>query len=194
MSKALYDGHGPPDDEFGADGDFYLDTLTYIMYGPKNSGAWPLTGKNLVGPAGTQGVDGAPGAQGPPGPAPSGTGVVTVTNGALNAPGAISLAGSLVSNVLPLANQRDEGVKRLSIMAGSLTHGTSTRRQVGSIVLDTSLFPSTIGGLTRKVRFLANVQKSNGATNVQAILYDADHDADVSTLTSTSNGVALAIN
>jgi hypothetical protein len=33
-------------------GDFYLDTSAWVLYGPKASGAWPGSGTSLVGPAG----------------------------------------------------------------------------------------------------------------------------------------------
>jgi hypothetical protein len=34
-------------------GDFYLDTTAWVLYGPKASGAWPGSGTSLVGPAGS---------------------------------------------------------------------------------------------------------------------------------------------
>jgi hypothetical protein len=33
-------------------GDFYLDTTAWVLYGPKASGGWPGSGTSLVGPAG----------------------------------------------------------------------------------------------------------------------------------------------
>ncbi|MDD2815569.1 MAG: hypothetical protein PHP00_07490, partial [Thiotrichaceae bacterium] len=39
----------------GNNGDFYIDTATNTLYGPKASGAWPA-GVNLVGAAGTNGT------------------------------------------------------------------------------------------------------------------------------------------
>ncbi len=41
----------------GVDGDFYLNTATSVLFGPKNV-TWP-TGVSLVGPAGADGADGA---------------------------------------------------------------------------------------------------------------------------------------
>ncbi len=55
----------PPADTLGAVGDFYLDTATGTLYGPKTSIGWPSTGTSLVG---TQGPAGATGPQGPAGP------------------------------------------------------------------------------------------------------------------------------
>lgn len=94
-----------------------------------------------------------------------------------------------VSGVLPRANQVDDGPKLLPLMGGVMTAGSSTRKLVGSLSLDLSLYPTTIGGLTRKVRLVADVQKTSGATNVEIVLYDVPHNVDVTgaDLTSTSN-------
>lgn len=54
----------------GQNGDFYLNTATSMIYGPKAAGAWPA-GVSLVGatgPAGAAGAAGATGATGPAGP------------------------------------------------------------------------------------------------------------------------------
>ncbi|MGH8989784.1 MAG: hypothetical protein ACRDXC_14515 [Acidimicrobiales bacterium] len=40
----------------GTTGDFYLDTSTETLYGPKASGRWPATGASLVGSPGTSGA------------------------------------------------------------------------------------------------------------------------------------------
>jgi len=45
-------GSGAPTADIGADGDFYLDTTTGTLYGPKTGGAWPPTGT----PIGEQGA------------------------------------------------------------------------------------------------------------------------------------------
>jgi hypothetical protein len=59
-------GEGPPVGDPGVDGDFYIDTLTYEIYGPKN-GTWgdPVA---LKGPQGIQGPQGDTGPIGPQGP------------------------------------------------------------------------------------------------------------------------------
>ena len=44
----------------GVDGDFYINTTTSTLFGPKAT-TWPA-GVSLVGPAGTDGEDGANGA------------------------------------------------------------------------------------------------------------------------------------
>ena len=59
----------------GVDGNFYINTATNFMFGPK-AGVWP-TGLSLIGPRGPQGI---PGIQGPPGTA---TGTVSGPAGAV---------------------------------------------------------------------------------------------------------------
>lgn len=44
-----------PDEEIGIDGDYYLDTINYVLFGPKSDGSWPTIGVNLQGPIGASG-------------------------------------------------------------------------------------------------------------------------------------------
>ena len=61
--NTLLNGLGAPSAIKGIDGDFYLDTLSSNLYGPKKKGKWPLP-KNLVGPTGPQGPVGKQGSEG----------------------------------------------------------------------------------------------------------------------------------
>jgi hypothetical protein len=61
--NTLLNGLGAPSATKGIDGDFYLDTLSSNLYGPKKKGKWPLP-KNLVGPVGPQGPVGKQGSEG----------------------------------------------------------------------------------------------------------------------------------
>jgi hypothetical protein len=56
-------GSGAPGPGKGSDGDFYLDTSTYEIYGPKLAGVWS-SGTSLIGPKGAQGLKGDTGAAG----------------------------------------------------------------------------------------------------------------------------------
>jgi integrin beta 8 len=53
----------------GADGDFYIDTVAHLIYGPKTAGAWGA-GTSLVGPRGDAGDAGADGTDGVDGASP----------------------------------------------------------------------------------------------------------------------------
>jgi microcystin-dependent protein len=75
-SKLLY-GSGTPDPAEGRSDDFYIDTGSNLIFGPKTGTGWG-EGVSLVGPSGAVGApgaqgpigaDGPPGAEGPAGPA-----------------------------------------------------------------------------------------------------------------------------
>jgi hypothetical protein len=65
--KTILSGIVDPNSADGADGDFYLNTVTKIFFGPKSAGIWP-SGFSIVGPAGPQGTTGETGLTGPAGP------------------------------------------------------------------------------------------------------------------------------
>ena len=58
----LYDTDDPGD-EIGEDGDFFINTYTWEIFGPKYSGSWP-PGESIIGPEGDDGADGAVGPKG----------------------------------------------------------------------------------------------------------------------------------
>lgn len=55
--KSVLNGTGAPGGGVGTDGDFYIDTATYDIYGPKAAGVWGSP-TSLVGPQGPQGDPG----------------------------------------------------------------------------------------------------------------------------------------
>ena len=61
--NTFLNGLGAPNATNGIDGDFYLDTLSSNLYGPKKKGKWPLP-RSLVGPVGPQGPVGKQGSEG----------------------------------------------------------------------------------------------------------------------------------
>lgn len=52
-----------PSNAVGKDGDFFLDSSTGQLYGPKAGGIWPPSSLSLVGPVGPAGAEGPPGGQ-----------------------------------------------------------------------------------------------------------------------------------
>jgi hypothetical protein len=48
--KTVLNGTGVPLNSLGSDEDFYLDLSTYIIYGPKTAGIWPIPGAQLSNP------------------------------------------------------------------------------------------------------------------------------------------------
>lgn len=69
--SAWLSGGAPPANNIGNDGDFYLNTSTGEIYGPKATGSWgsPVVVSGVAGPQGPQGPAGPQGPSGPQGPA-----------------------------------------------------------------------------------------------------------------------------
>lgn len=66
---AVLHGAGAPAGGIGIDGDFYVDTTSTSLWGPRVGGSWAGTGPvAMVGPTGPQGPEGAIGPAGDPGP------------------------------------------------------------------------------------------------------------------------------
>jgi hypothetical protein len=61
--NTILSGSTDPTDSVGNNGDYYINTATSTLFGPKANGKWP-PGVSLVGPAGPSGSPGAPGANG----------------------------------------------------------------------------------------------------------------------------------
>ncbi|MGX5688611.1 beta strand repeat-containing protein [Arcticibacter tournemirensis] len=49
--NSLLNGAVNPSSGVGNNGDFYINTATYTLYGPKANGAWPSTGASMIGAA-----------------------------------------------------------------------------------------------------------------------------------------------
>jgi hypothetical protein len=63
---AVLNGTPNPTNTLGVNGDFYINTSSNMLFGPKTSGVWP-TGISLVGPQGATGPQGPAGVAGPAG-------------------------------------------------------------------------------------------------------------------------------
>ena len=72
--KTVLNGTSNPATSQGVIGDFYINTATSTLFGPKASGGWP-TGVSLVGPTGVTGIQGIQGIQGATGAAGTNAGV-----------------------------------------------------------------------------------------------------------------------
>lgn len=78
--KTVLNGTGNPTTATGLDGDFYINTSTWTLFGPKTAGSWG-SGFALTGPQGPQG---------PQGPIGSGSGIYAHYVGELYAGGIVS--------------------------------------------------------------------------------------------------------
>ena len=58
-TKTVLNGSGAPTSGIGSSGDFYIDTYSYYLYGPKTGDSvnWPI-GYSLQGPSGAPGTTG----------------------------------------------------------------------------------------------------------------------------------------
>ena len=63
IPNTILSGKGAPTLKIGINGDFYIDTRSLLIYGPKKSGKWP-TPQNLQGPVGAAGANGSDGKSG----------------------------------------------------------------------------------------------------------------------------------
>ena len=100
IPNTILNGKGAPLASLGIDGDFYIDTRSLLIYGPKKLNKWPSS-RNLQGPVGPTGADGKNGAEGK-----NATNAASVTGpagakgekgdpGAPGATGATGLAGAI---------------------------------------------------------------------------------------------------
>ncbi len=63
IPNTILNGKGAPTLSVGINGDFYIDTRSLLIYGPKKNGKWPAP-QNLQGPTGATGSNGAEGKNG----------------------------------------------------------------------------------------------------------------------------------
>jgi hypothetical protein len=63
IANTILNGKGAPLNSLGINGDFYIDTRSLLIYGPKKSNKWPAP-QSLQGPAGPTGADGKNGTEG----------------------------------------------------------------------------------------------------------------------------------
>ncbi len=85
--NTILNGKGAPKSSLGVNGDFYIDTRSLLIYGPKKSGKWPSP-RSLQGPTGPSGSDGKNGSDGK-----SSTSNVSAINGAQGAVGPAGVQG-----------------------------------------------------------------------------------------------------
>jgi hypothetical protein len=96
VANTILNGKGAPKISIGIDGDFYIDTRSLLIYGPKKKGRWPAP-SNLQGPTGPSGAPGNPGKSGSDGKTISSASTISGPQGPVGPAGPqglIGLAGS----------------------------------------------------------------------------------------------------
>jgi hypothetical protein len=166
IANTVLSGAGVPAKTLGIDGDFYIDTKSMNMYGPKKNNSWPLpvSLRGPQGPAGIAGSDGknastssvsagAAGAAGPQGPAgPAGPKGET---GATGPQGPAGPAGSNTGTAGPAGPKGDTGAQgpkgdtgaagAVNINYGALTFGSLISGVTGSSAVS-SQFGTFVAG------------------------------------------------
>lgn len=92
-NNTVRNGAGTPGAGVGFNGDFYLDTVNYLIYGPKTGGVWGA-GTSLIGPSG-------PGTGDLSGPASSANDAVLLFNGTT---GKIAKQSTLTATIVKIAS------------------------------------------------------------------------------------------
>ena len=166
IANTVLSGAGVPAKSLGIDGDFYIDTKSMNMYGPKKNNSWPLPvsmrgpqgptgaagsdGKNGTSGAVSAGTAGAAGPQGPAGPAGP--------KGETGATGPAGPAGSNTGTAGPAGPKGDTGATgaqgpkgdtgsagALNINYGALTFGSLISGVAGSSTVS-SQFGTFVAG------------------------------------------------
>ena len=164
IANTVLSGAGVPAKSLGIDGDFYIDTKSMNMYGPKKNNSWPLpvSLRGPQGPAGIAGSDGknastssvsagAAGAAGPQGPqGPAGPAGPKGETGATGPQGPAGPAGSNTGTVGPAGPKGDTGATgaqgpkgdtgaagAVNINYGALTFGSLINGVAGSSAVST---------------------------------------------------------
>lgn len=116
---ALLHATTSPTTDLGSEGDFFINTSTYELYGPKSKTSWG-TAISLIGPAGADGKDGVDGKDGAAGK--DGINGVDGTNGADGSDGKDGLDGRTILNGTnaPLATQGNNGDLYLNALTATL--------------------------------------------------------------------------
>lgn len=157
-TPAIRYGVGAPTPAVGFNGDFYVDTATYVFYGPKTAGNWGV-GQSLVGPTGPIGPAGATGPAGPQGP--SGPTGATGPTGPTGATGATGPAGGFgaYGSFTDLTTQTNTSVGNpLPIFFRNAVSSS------GVTIVDDSKITVTAAGVYN-IAFSAQVTKTDAGTD-----------------------------
>lgn len=84
--RSMLHGNNPPSSSIGNDGDFYINTISNQLFGPKSGGTWG-SGISIIGPQGAQGASGTNGINGK-----------SLLNGTTNPSGTVGLDGDFYIN------------------------------------------------------------------------------------------------
>ena len=201
--KTVSNGITDPLSSTGVDGDFYINTATNTLFGPKASGAWPI-GFSLIGamgPSGSQGPTGATGAQGIQGltgpQGPQGVAGPAGNNGVAGAPGAQGVAGVTgtqgpIGYTGPQGAKGDTGLLSSGNAAGNTPYWDGSQWVVNNSNLYNNGSNLGIGTITptEKLDVVGNL-KTSGTFTAGTVTYPNTHNTTAGqVLTTDALGVA----
>jgi hypothetical protein len=144
--NTILNGKGAPLSKLGINGDFYIDTRSLLIYGPKNSNKWPAP-KSLQGPVGATGADGKNGAEGKTTTSASNVAGPIGAQGEKGEKGAKGDPGAAGANGLPGANG-SAGAKGETGATGPSGSGSGTPGATGATGATGAQGPTGLTGLT----------------------------------------------
>ena len=180
--KTVLNGTGAPSLAIGAVGDFYIDTATYEIYGPRATLSWGSP-TNLIGATGATGSTGATGATGATGTAAT-IAVGTVTTGSAGSSAVVTNAGTSSAAVFDFTIPKgDTGLTGSTGAAATISVGTVTTGSVGSSVTVTN------SGTSGAAVFDFSIPVgATGATGPAGAAGDRYQTTSTSTLTIATSG------
>ena len=146
---ALLSGVGAPSGAIGVDGDFYINTATSEIYGPKTAGSWgsPTSMIGATGPTGPAGAIGPQGAQGQPGQdGIDGADGAPGASGSAGATGPAGPAGVDGATVLMIQGRDGEDGQESYITLATPGGSIAPKRTIG-MVFDGGGSPPTVGSV-----------------------------------------------
>jgi hypothetical protein len=158
---AVLNGTTAPSTLIGVNGDFYINTSTNTLYGPKSGGAWPI-GTSLIGATGLTGATGSQGVQGPIG--------LTGATGPQGIQGPIGLTGA-TGPVGPQGIQGVAGTNGAAVLNGT-TAPTTVIGVNGDFFINTTtntLYGPKAGGIWPTGTSLIGATGLTGATGPQGV-------------------------
>jgi hypothetical protein len=188
--NTILNGKGAPSTSKGIDGDFYIDTRSLAIYGPKAKGKWPVAQslQGATGIDGKNGVDGKATVSASTGTTPGATGATGANgatgpagaNGATGATGATGAAGSSGSSRVKIStigsfsiNSATPYTNNTSASFQTMTAGTSHRVTIimqgsGTTAIDEPFSIELIGTNGPTINQTFTVSEHNTVTGVSS--------------------------